>query len=140
MKKIFSLLVIMLVGINGFSQKNNNLNSDTSKMCIPYSVVQKILIDLNDYDKLKELSQLDKKEITQLNNKILFLQKENKAWMSEDSLNRIIISEKNEKIKIYEEENLDLKKENKRTKTKNVLFNIISAVIIAPLTYIAIFK
>jgi hypothetical protein len=109
-------------------------------MCIPYSVVQKILIDLNDYDKLKELSQLDKKEITQLNNKILFLQKENKAWMSEDSLNRIIISEKNEKIKIYEEENLDLKKENKRTKTKNVLFNIISAVIIAPLTYIAIFK
>jgi hypothetical protein len=60
--------------------------------------------------------------------------------MSEDSLNRIIISEKNEKIKIYEEENLDLKKENKRTKTKNVLFNIISAVIIAPLTYIAIFK
>jgi hypothetical protein len=140
MKKIFSLLVIMLVGINGFSQKNNNLNSDTSKMCIPYFVVQKILIDLNDYDKLKELSQLDKKEITQLNNKILFLQKENKAWMSEDSLNRIIISEKNEKIKIYEEENLDLKKENKRTKTKNVLFNIISAVIIAPLTYIAIFK
>jgi len=140
MKKIFTTLVIILFGLNVFSQKNNSSNSDTSKMCIPYSVVQKILIDLNDYDKLKELSQLDKKEILELNNKILFLQKENKAWMSEDSLNRIIISEKNEKIKIYEKENLDLKKENKRIKTKGVLFNIISAVIIAPLTYIAVFK
>jgi len=140
MKKIFTTLVIILFGLNVFSQKNNSSNSDTSKMCIPYSVVQKILIDLNDYDKLKELSQLDKKEILELNNKILFLQKENKSWMSEDSLNRIIISEKNEKIKIYEKENLDLKKENKRIKTKGVLFNIISAVIIAPLTYIAVFK
>jgi hypothetical protein len=140
MKKIFTTLVIILFGLNVFSQKNNSSNSDTSKMCIPYSVVQKILIDLNDYDKLKELSQLDKKEILELNNKILFLQKENKSWMSEDSLSRIIISEKNEKIKIYEKENLDLKKENKRIKTKGVLFNIISAVIIAPLTYIAVFK
>jgi hypothetical protein len=140
MKKIFTTLVIILFGLNVFSQKNNSSNSDTSKMCIPYSVVQKILIDLNDYDKLKELSQLDKKEIIELNNKIIFLQKENKAWMSEDSLNRIIISEKNEKIKIYEKENLDLKKENKRIKTKNTLYNIISAVIIIPLTYLAITK
>ena len=33
-----------------------------------------------------------------------------------------------------------LKKENKRLKTKNSLFNIISGIIIAPLTYYAIFK
>ena len=44
-------------------------------MCIPYDVVQKMLLDLNDYDKLKELSKLDKKEISELNNKIIFLEK-----------------------------------------------------------------
>ena len=45
-----------------------------------------------------------------------------------------------EKFNIVETENKDLRKENKRLKTKNGLFNIISAAIIAPLTYLLIIK
>ena len=52
----------------------------------------------------------------------------------------VIISEKNKAIDIYKSENEDLKKENKRLKTKNGLYNIISAIIIVPLTYLAITK
>jgi hypothetical protein len=43
-------------------------------------------------------------------------------------------------VKIYKEENENLNKEMKRLKTKNTLFNIISGAIIAPLTYLAVFK
>ena len=109
-------------------------------MCIPYDVVQKMLLDLNDYDKLKELSKLDKREISELNNKIIFLEKTTDTWQQKDSLSNEIIKSNEEKFKIVESENKDLRSENKRLKIKNGLFNIISGVIIAPLTYIAIFK
>jgi hypothetical protein len=113
---------------------------DTSEICIPYDVAQKMLLDLNEYDKLKELSKLDKREIYELNSKINFLEKTNDSWQVKDSLSGQIIVQTEEKVKIYKEENQDLKKENKRLKIKNGLFNIVSAVIIAPLTYISIFK
>ena len=137
MKKNILILIIMFFCLNVFSQKNN---TDTSEMCIPYSVAKKILIDLNNYDKLQEISKTYKEEIFELNKKTEVLNKENDAWQKEDKLNREIISEKNKAIDIYKSENKDLKEENKRLKTRNVLYNIISAVIIAPLTYISIFK
>ena len=128
---------MVLVGLNSIAQKNIK---DTSEMCIPYSVAQKMLIELNDYDRLKELSKLDKKEIVELNNKILYMEKVNQTWIEKDSLNKEIISETEAKVEIYIEENKNLNKENKRLKTKNTLFNIISGAIIAPLTYLAVFK
>jgi predicted phosphohydrolase len=109
-------------------------------MSIPYSVAQKMLIELNDYDRLKELSKLDKKEIVELNNKVEFLNKVVQTWVEKDSLSREIISETEEKVKIYKEENEQLRDDNKRLKTKNTIFNIISGAIVAPLTYIALFK
>jgi hypothetical protein len=137
MKKNIIFLMILFVNFIIFSQKNN---LDTSEMCIPYPVAKKILLDLNNYDKLQEVSKTHIDEIYQLNKKIEILNKENDSWQKEDVLNREIISEKNNAIKIYKEENTDLKEENKRLKTKNVLYNIISAVIIAPLTYLSLFK
>ena len=107
---------------------------------MPYSVAQKILLDLNNYDKLKETIPTYQNEINQLNKKTELLVKENDAWKKEDDLNRQIISEKNESIKIYKSENEDLKNENKRLKIKNGFFNIISGIIIVPLTYFAVFK
>ena len=91
-------------------------------------------------DKLKELSKLDKEEINELNNKINLLEKTNNVWSEKDSLSDRIIKSNEEKFNIIEIENKDLRKENKRLKTKNGLFNIISAAIIAPLTYLLIIK
>jgi hypothetical protein len=137
MKKIILILVFGLISINANAQKGIE---DTSGMNIPYDVVRKILIDLNDYDRLKEVTKLDKEEIKELNNKIIFLNKVNQSLVEKDSLSREIISETEEKVKIYKEENEQLKDDNHRLKTKNTIFNILSGVIIAPLTYIALFK
>lgn len=124
-----------------FSFKSQtNLYTDSTKLYIPYYVVQKILLDLNDYDRLKELSILDKQEILELNNKIILLEKTNDIWIKKDSLNFITIKNNEEKFNIVDNEIKDLKKENKRLKTKNGLSNIISAIIIAPLTYLVLFK
>ena len=138
MKKIF--LIILLFFLNFISEAQVKSTFDTTQICMPYDVAKKILLDLNDYDKLKELSKLDKKEIYELNSKINFLEKTNKAFIVKDSLSSQIIYQTEEKVKIYKDENEDLKKENKRLKIKNGLYNIVSAVIIVPLTYLVIFK
>jgi hypothetical protein len=138
MKKLIFLILIVFTSFISEAQLKKPI--DTTQMCIPYDVAQKILLDLNEYDKLKELSKLDKKEIIELNNKVSLLEKTNNAWEVKDSLNGQIILQTEDKLKIYKEENEDLNKEMKRLKTKNTLFNIIAGVIITPLTYIAIFK
>jgi hypothetical protein len=138
MKKLIFLISFVFVSFIYEAQVKKPV--DTAQICIPYDVAQKMLLDLNEYDKLRELSKLDKKEITELNNKIFLLEKTNNTWVEKDSLNGQIILQTEEKVKIYQEENKNLNKENKRLKTKNTLFNIISAVIIAPLTYLLIIK
>jgi hypothetical protein len=138
MKKLIFFISFVMISFIGETQVKKT--TDPSEICIPYDVAQKMLLDLNEYDKLKDLSKLDKKEIYQLNSKINFLEKTNDSWQVKDSLSVKIITQTEEKVKIYKQENEDLKKENKRLKIKNGLFNIVSAVIIAPLTYIAIFK
>jgi len=137
MKKNILLIIFTFLCLGFLSQKNN---SDTSQMCIPYPIAKQILLDLNNYDKLQEVVKTYKEEIYELNKKTQVLQKENDSWEKEDSLNREIISEKNKTIEIIKEENKGLREENKRIKTKNTLYNIISAVIIAPLTYLALLK
>ena len=140
MKNLYIIILFVFIGVNGFTQTTTPFKLDTNDMCIPYSVAKQILIDLNDYDRLKEVTVTYKNEIYELNNKVLFLKKENDSWLEDNKLNREIISEKNKAIEIYKSENDDLKKENKRLKTKNGLYNIISALIIVPLTYIAVTK
>jgi hypothetical protein len=138
MKKLIFLISFVFVSFISEAQVKKPV--DTTQMCIPYDVAQKMLLDLNDYDRLKELLKLDKKEIVELNNKIVLLEKTNKTWVEKDSLSNQIILQTEEKVKIYKEENENLNKEMKRLKTKNTLFNIIAGAIIAPLTYLAVFK
>lgn len=140
MKNLYVLIVLMFFSFNGLSQATKKQIQDTNEMCIPYPVAQKILLDLNDYDRLKEVVVSYQNEVYELNTKVSLLKKENESWKEDSKLHREIISEKDKAIEIYKSENEDLKIENKRLKTKNGLYNIISAVIIAPLTYLAIFK
>ena len=112
MKKIILLLIFTSFVFIGFSQKTKTI--DTSELCIPYGVAQKMLLDLNEYDKLKELSKLDKEEIKQLNNKIYFLDKTINTWKEKDSLSTQIVSKTEEKFKIISDQNDDLRKEIKK--------------------------
>lgn len=139
MKQKITFILFFVVFFT-FGQTSKNKTIDTNQICMPYSVAQKILLDLNNYDKLKETIPTYQNEINQLNKKTELLVKENDAWKKKDDLNGQIILEKNESIKIYKSENEDLKNENKRLKIKNGLFNIISGIIIVPLTYFAVLK
>jgi hypothetical protein len=137
MKKLLLVFVIIFISFTIVGQQKN---VDTSEMCIPYVVAQKMLLELTDYDRLKEISVLDKQEIVELNNKIIFLDKINNTWVEKDSLNQEILVKTEEKVEIYKVDNEVLRKENKKLKTKNTLIKIISGAIIVPLTYISIFK
>jgi 2-methylcitrate dehydratase PrpD len=137
MKKLLLVFVVIFLSFTVVGQQKN---VDTSEMCIPYVVAQKMLLELTDYDRLKEISVLDKKEIVELNNKITFLDKINNTWVEKDSLNNEILVKTEEKVEIYKVDNENLRKENKKLKTKNTLIKIISGAIIVPLTYISIFK
>lgn len=139
--KIFLTFIFLFFGIlTSFSQTGNKITIDTNVICIPNDVARKILLDLNDYDRIKEVIVTYKTEIYELNNKIILLEKQNDAWFRNDKLNKDLIVEKDKTIEIYKSENESLKKENKRLKTKNGLYMIISAIIITPLTYIAVTK
>ena len=112
MKKLIFIFSLFFISFTSVAQVKKPI--DTTQMCIPYDVAQKMLLDLNDYDRLKEISKLDKQEIKELNNKIVYLEKTNKTWEEKDSLNSVIIKETEQKVEIYKEENKNLNKEIKR--------------------------
>ena len=138
MKNIILLIVFMSLSFIGLTQKTKSV--DTSELCIPYNVAQQMVIDLNEYDKLKELSKLDKEEIYQLNNKIVYMEKTISTWEQKDTLNKDIILNVEEKFKIVNNQNEDLRKEVKKLKVKNTMTQIISGVLLTTLTIFSIAK
>ena len=138
MKNIFLLLFAIFVVNVSFAQQKPK--TEPTEMSIPYDVAQKMLLDLNDYDRLKELSKLDKEEIKQLNNKILFLEKTVNTWEQKDTLNKEIISNVEQKFKIVNDQNDELRKEVKKLKVKNTMTQIISGVLLSTLTVFSIVK
>ncbi len=138
MKNIFLLLFAIFVVNVSFAQQKPK--TEPTEMSIPYDVAQKMLLDLNDYDKVKELTKLDKEEIKQLNNKILFLEKTINTWEQKDTLNKEIISNVEQKFKIVNDQNDELRKEVKKLKAKNTITQIISGALITTLTVFSIIK
>jgi hypothetical protein len=138
MKNIFLLLFAIFVVNVSFAQQKPK--TEPTEMSIPYDVAQKMLLDLNDYDRLKELSKLDKEEIKQLNNKILFLEKTINTWEQKDTLNKEIISNVEQKFKIVNDQNDELRKEVKKLKVKNTITQIVSGALITTLTVFSIMK
>jgi len=138
MNKTLLIIFLFFISLSGFTQKIKP--NDTSEICIPYSVAQKMLLDLNEYDKLKELSKLDKEEIKQLNNKIYFLDKTVSTWKEKDSLSTEIVNKTEEKFKIVSNQNDELRKEVKKLKVKNTITQIVGGVIFSTLTVFSILK
>ena len=138
MKKLILLISLLLVVNVSFSQQKPK--SEPTEMSIPYDVAQKMLLDLNEYDRLKELSKLDKEEIKQLNNKVLYLEKSINTWEQKDSLNKEIVANVEEKFKIVNKQNEELREEVKKLKVKNTFTQIISGALLTTLTVFSIMK
>lgn len=123
----------------GFSQTKPQ-KEDTTKICFPVNVGKQILLDLNDLDRLKKQSDLDKKEIKQLENKVIKEEGVVKFLEQKDSTNQVIIKDTEEKVILLEDDNKNLRKDIKKIKTKNTIIEIVSGAIVGALTYIIVFK
>lgn len=113
---------------------------DTTKICFPVNVGKQILLDLNNLDRLKKQSDLDKKEIKQLENKVIKEEGVVKFLEQKDSTNQVIIKDTEEKVTLLEDDNKNLRKDIKKIKTKNTIIEIVSGAIVGALTYIIVFK
>ena len=137
MKNLITL-VLLIMSTTVFSQKKPKI--DSTEICFPNHVGQKILLDLNECDKNKDLLLFSEKEIKLLNDKI----KEKDGVIGD--LNKTIqicdtiIKKNEEKFKIVDEENKNLRKDIGKLKLRNNISNIVSGAIIGGLTYIFIFK
>lgn len=138
MKKIV-LIFFVLLSFNTFSQKSN-CEDDSTTVCLPVDIGKKILIDLIDLDRLRQDSILCNEEIVQLEFKI---QKKdgiiNTQIEKEKRLNEII-SLKDEKFKLIDDENNKLRDDIGKLKTKNTIIEIVAGGIITGLVYIFAFK
>ena len=140
-----------------FTQKTN---VDTSIICFPTEIGKEVLKDLNELDKLRKTNILDKKEIEEFEKKVKDFQKGINIVMplrlivekpapeeqfeyileEKDRNNEILVKSTEEKYKLVEEDNNDLRKEIKNIKIKNNIIEIVSGVIFATITYIQLFK
>ena len=131
MKKIILFLILLCSFITYGQVKPTK---DTSNISIPYNMAQQMLLDLNEYDKLKELSILDKEEIKQYNSKIILLESSLLLWEKKDNLNQQIITGVEEKFDIINNQNDGLRKEIKKLKAKNTFITILGGTILTTLT------
>ena len=131
MKKLILFLILLCSFITYGQVKPTK---DTSNISIPYNMAQQMLLDLNEYDKLKELSILDKEEIKQYNSKIILLESSLLLWEKKDNLNQQIITGVEEKFDIINNQNDGLRKESKKLKAKNTFITILGGTILTTLT------
>jgi len=118
----------------------NMVTIDTNVVCMPNEIARKILIDLNDLDRLKKNEVLFNNEISGLESKIkkqeliiVDLEKKDKESM-------VIIGANKEKYNLVEEDNKNLREEIHKLKTKTTIIEIVSAAFFATITYIQLFK
>lgn len=137
MKKII-LLTILLSSFNTFSQKT--ITPDTSKICFPTEVGKQIMLDLNELDRLKENEKLTEKEINELGTKIVKQDSVISKLEQKDVNNQLIVKSVEEKYKLVEEDNKNLRKELKWIGVKNNIIEIVSGTLMASIVYIELFK
>lgn len=137
MKTIITIFFI-LTSFVSFSQKEKII--DTNTMCFPTDVGRKILLDLNELDRLKKEKILTEQEIKQLELKCEEQDSIIVDLEEKDKNNKVIIGAANEKFKLVEEDNKNLRGDIVKLKTKSTIIEIISGAILASITYIQIFK
>lgn len=135
MKTLFLTLFLLLTSI-GFGQQTE----DSTIICIPTEIGKRILIDLNELDKVRVELKLCDEEVKQLELKI---QKKDSIIGTqvekEKNLNNIIVL-KDEQVKLLKGENDNLRSDIGKLKTKNTITQIVAGGIIGGLIYIFAFK
>jgi DNA repair exonuclease SbcCD nuclease subunit len=113
---------------------------DTTTLYVPVNVGKSILLDLNEFDRLKKQEETYVKEIYQLESKIYKNERIISVLEEKNKKNEKIITLSESKFKLLDEDNKGLRTEIKRIKTKHIIVDIIGGSIIVGLTYTLVFK
>jgi hypothetical protein len=135
MKYILNIIFICLTTFL-FSQKN----VDSTTLNIPARVGKSILLDLNEFDRLKKQEETYINQIFQLETKITKNDNIISILEEKDRKNNQIISLTDSKFKLLDKENKSLRSEIKKIKTKHIIIDIVGGSIIVGLTYALVFK
>jgi hypothetical protein len=135
MKKLL-LIFMFIVPMVSFGQ----IMTDTSFINLPYYIAKEVCLDLNSLDSLTEINRLTELELTETQKKVVIQDSIIQTMELKEENYELQISKEQEKYQIVETQNNDLRKDIKKLKTKNTVFNIIGGAIIGGLTYIVVFK
>lgn len=129
---------MFICSFNLFSQKE--IKNDTTQICFPTEVGRQIEIDLNELDRLKELKKLTEFEITELEKKIVKQDSIISKLEQKDINNQLIVAGVEEKFKLVDQDNKDLRNKLKWSGIKSNIIEIVSGTLMATFVYIQLFK
>jgi len=136
MKKIF-FIIALLISFTSFSQKTVK---DTNEICMPYTVAKKIALDLNRLDSITKVSKLTDIELIETRKKVDLKDSIITTFEQKETNYKLQIEKENEKFKIVDDQNKDLRKDIKKLKVKNTVIEIVGGSIITILSGVLIFK
>lgn len=131
------LFLILFISFNGITQKTMK---DTSEICFPYIVAKKIALDLNKLDSISNVSKLTDIELNETKKKVMFQENIINTMEQKEKNYEIQIQKEEEKYKIVDEQNKELRKEVKKIKVKNTVIEIVGGAIITILSGVLVFK
>jgi hypothetical protein len=137
MKNIL-ILILFLLPLNLLSQKE--IKKDTTQICFPTEIGRQIVSDLNELDKLRDLKKLTDFEISELEKKIVKKDSIISKLEQKDVNNQLIVAGVEEKFKLVDQDNKDLRGKLKWAGIKSNIIEIVSGALMATFVYIELFK
>jgi hypothetical protein len=136
--KTLLIFILFLLPLTLLSQKE--IKKDTTEICFPTEVGRQIESDLNELDKLRELKKLTDFEISELEKKIVKKDSIISKLEQKDVNNQLIVAGVEEKFKLVDQDNKDLRGKLKWAGIKSNIIEIVSGTLMATFVYIQLFK
>jgi hypothetical protein len=135
-----NLLILLFIFFFSYSFSQKEIKKDTTQICFPTSVGRQIETDLNELDKLRELKKLTDFEIEELEKKIVKKDSIISKLEQKDINNQLIVVSVEEKFKLVDQDNKDLRNKLKWAGIKSNIIEIVSGTLMATFVYIQLFK
>ena len=135
-----NLLILLFIFFFSYSFSQKEVKKDTTQICFPTSVGRQIETDLNELDKLRELKKLTDFEIEELEKKIVKKDSIISKLEQKDINNQLIVVSVEEKFKLVDQDNKDLRNKLKWSGIKSNIIEIVSGTLMATFVYIQLFK